>query len=139
MNKAIGIGAGALAGVGLGSVAGNLATLAMNKALIKRISSLDEELDNSLSEKQLALKSKLEKRSFDLDLTKEATRDYIVLELEVLRMKREFLGTLRPNQLIIYNKLNASTIEYQKRTKNLSRTLMLLGGLAGGIIVSKLN
>lgn len=139
MNKGVAITGGAIAGSAIGLITGGLASERIHKNLLDRIDRLDDELENSLSDKQLTIKSKLEKRSLDLELVSKSNSEYVVLEIEVKKLKKEFLDTLRSNQIIIYNKLSSSVELYKRASKSTSVLLTLLGGLAGGILVSKLK
>lgn len=139
MNKIIKIGVGTLAGAGLGSISAKFASLAINKALLKKIETLDDDFDDMLSKRQLEMKSKIERRATDLEVMGSTHPNYLQVKAEVTRLNKDLLGTLREDQRKVYNSINVANADYLERTKNLSFVLALLGGFAGGVIVSQIN
>lgn len=139
MNNIIKVGAGTLAGAGLGSLTSKFASAAINKALLKKIEKLDDDFDDMLSKRQLELKSKLEKRAEDLKVLGQSHPNYILVKAEVTRLTKDLLATLRVDQLKVYNSIKIANADYLERTKNVSLVFSILGGFAGGIIVSQIN
>jgi hypothetical protein len=107
--------------------------------LIDKIDRLDEELENSLSKNQLIKKDGLEKLSKGLEIATKGTSEYRMIEIQVNKAKTDLIKTFRSNQLEIYKKLEASLALYRMKHKTTSIVLSILGGLAGGILLSKIS
>lgn len=139
MNKNVKIAGGVLAGAGLGSFTAKFASAAINRALLDKIGQMDDDLDDMLSKRQLEMKSKLEKRAEDLKVLGQSHPSYFQVKAEVTRLNKDLYGTLREDQLKVYNKIKLANVDYLERTKNISFVFTLLGGFAGGIIVGQIN
>lgn len=139
MNKSVKVGIGTLLGAGVGSVSSKFMNVAINKTLLKKISSLDDELDDMLSKRQLEIKSKLERRSKDLEILSETHPNYFQLKFEVSKLNKDLLNTLREDQMKVHNKINIANSDYLEKSKNTNMVFTMLGGFAGGLIVSNFS
>lgn len=139
MNKTSKIAIGVAAGTALGSISSRLSSNVINRTLLKKYELIDLELENSLTPRQLEFKSRIERKSFDLDYHTPGSSSHVLISMELKKLISEFLATLRPNQLILYNKASFVLGEMNSRTKSFNIYFSILGGLAGGIISSKIK
>lgn len=139
MNKPLRVALSATAGVAIGSGVGKVGSVLANKALRKKYEEIDLEFENTLSPLQLQLKSRIEKQSFDLSYYDEKSRSYSDSKLILDRLMREFLDTLRPNQIILFKKAEYVLDKMSRRSKDWGVYFSILGGLSGALIASNIK
>lgn len=139
MNKKLRVALSATAGVAIGSGVGKVGSVLANKALRKKYEEIDLEFENTLSPLQLQLKSRIEKQSFDLSYYDEKSRSYSDSKLILDRLMREFLDTLRPNQITLFKQAEYVLNKLSKRSKNMGIYFSILGGLSGALIASNIK